>query len=45
MNAHSIRLMPSRKPTMTTRSSTLFLRTREDPGRRARPQDRAQSCA
>ncbi|WP_165979483.1 hypothetical protein [Paraburkholderia guartelaensis] len=45
MNAHSIRLMPSRKPTMTTRSSTLLLRTREDPGRRARPQYSAQYSA
>ncbi|MEM5451567.1 MULTISPECIES: hypothetical protein [Paraburkholderia] len=45
MNAHSIRPMPSRKPTMTTRSPTLFLRTREDPGRRARPQDYAKYSA
>jgi len=30
---------------MTTRSSTLLLHTREDPGRRARPQDYAQYSA
>ncbi|WP_321960638.1 hypothetical protein [Paraburkholderia sp. J7] len=36
MNAHSIRLMPCSKPTMTTRSPTMLQRERQDPGRRAR---------